>query len=358
MTIYPFRLRAFALAAAVLTLSACGSHETPPEPPRLVMTHVVAQGDGRSDANYSGEVKPRYETPLSFRASGKMASRLVEVGQAVQPGQPLARLDPADLELNASAARAQLAAAESDLNFAKAEYERYQGLRAKNFVSQAALEGKEATWRAARGRMEAATAQSGLARNQSAYATLTADAAGVISAVLAEPGQVVAAGQPVLRLARPGEMEVAISVPENRVAELKSADNIRIALWAEGSRTYAGRIREIAPMADPVTRTYAVRVTLLEPDADVRLGMTANVLLGRKGETPVAVLPATAIFQQEGKPAVWVVGADNTLALRPIEVAQFREDGALVTGGLTAGERIVSAGVHKVVAGEKVRLAP
>ncbi|MGE5491654.1 MAG: efflux RND transporter periplasmic adaptor subunit [Actinomycetota bacterium] len=358
MATIPLPLRAFALAAAVATLGACGSHETPPEPPRLVMTHVVSPGDGRLDANYSGEVKPRYETPLSFRAGGKMASRLVEVGQTIQPGQPLARLDPADLELSASAARAQLAAADSDLNFAKAEYERYQGLRAKNFVSQAALEGKEATWRAARGRMEAATAQAGLARNQSAYATLTADAAGVISAVLAEPGQVVAAGQPVLRLARPGEMEVAISVPENRVAELKTAENIRIALWAEGSRTYGGRIREIAPMADPVTRTYAVRVTLLEPDADVRLGMTANVLLGRKGTSSVSVVPATAVFQQDGKPAVWIVGADNTLALRPIEVAQFREDGALVTGGLKVGERIVSAGVHKVVAGEKVRPAP
>lgn len=351
-------IRAAVLAGAVAILAACGQKEQPVEAPRLVVTHVVSPGDTRAEANYSGEVRPRYETPLSFRAGGKIAQRLVEVGQAVQAGQPLARLDPADLELGAGAARAQLAAAESDFAFAKAEYERYQGLRARNFVSQAALEGKEAAWRAARGRMEAASAQAGLARNQSAYAVLAADTAGVVSAVLAEPGQVVAAGQPVLRLARPGEMEVAISVPENRVAELKAAEDIRIALWADSGRSYAGRIREIAPMADPVTRTYAVRISLLEPDAEVRLGMTANVRLGRPGTAAAAVVPATALFQQAGKPAVWVVGGDNTLALRPVEVAQFREGGAVVTGGLQAGERIVSAGVHKVVAGEKVRIAP
>ncbi|MBS1191076.1 MAG: efflux transporter, family, subunit [Rhodocyclaceae bacterium] len=351
-------LRAAALACAIATLGACGSKEPPPEAPRLVATHVVGAGNARTEANYSGEVKPRYETPLAFRAGGKMASRLVEVGQAVRPGQPLARLDPADLELNAGAARAQLAAAESDLIFAKAEYERYRDLRGRHFVSQAALEGKEAAWRTAKGRMEAATAQAGLARNQSAYATLAADAAGVISAVLAEPGQVVAAGQPVLRLARPGEMEVAIAVPENRVAELKAATEIRIALWAENGRTYAGRIREIAPMADPATRTYAVRVSLLAPDADVRLGMTANVFLGRQGTTAGVLVPATAVFQQDGKPAVWVVGAGNALVLRPVDIAQFREDGALVAGGLKAGERIVAAGVHKVFAGEKIRFEP
>jgi multidrug efflux system membrane fusion protein len=340
------------------TLGACSDKEQAPEAPRLVATQVVGPGDSRTEANYSGEIRPRYETPLSFRAGGKIVQRLVEVGQAVQPGQPLARLDPADLELSASAARAQRAAAESDLAFAQAEYERYRDLRVRNFVSQAALEGKEAAWRAARGRMEAATAQAGLARNQSAYATLTADAAGVVSAVQAEPGQVVAAGQPVLRLARPGEMEAAIAVPENRVAELKAAEEIRIALWADSGRTYAGRIREIAPMADPVTRTYAVRVSLLEPDAEVRLGMTANVLLGRRGGQGVVAVPATALFQQDGKPAVWVVGTDNTLSLRSIEVLQFREDGVLVKGGLKAGERIVAAGVHKVVAGERVRFAP
>lgn len=345
-------------AILLACLAACGSQEAPPPAPRLVLGHVVGQGDGRAEANYSGEVKPRHEIAVSFRVAGKLRERLVEVGQAVAPGQALARLDPADVELGASSARASLAAAESEFAYAKADFERFQGLRAKNFVSQAALEAKEAAYRATRGRMEAAGAQAGLARNQAAYATLTADAAGVVSAVLAEAGQVVAAGQPVLRIARPGEMEVAIAVPENRVGELRSADSLRISLWAESGRSYAGRIREISPMADPVTRTYAARISLLDPDAGVRLGMTANVLLGRKEATAAMLIPSAALFQQGDKPAVWVIGADQALALRPVEVAGFREDGVLVAGGLQAGERIVAAGVHKVVAGEKVRLAP
>lgn len=359
-------LRSAALAGALALLAACSREAPPPPADRLVVAHLVAAGEVRSDANYSGEVRPRHETPLAFRIGGKLTSRLVDVGQAVAAGQVLARLDPADAALGASAAQANLAAARADLTFAAAERERYRGLRERNFVSQAALEAKEAAWQAAQGRLDAATAQAGLAGNQNAYAVLCAETAGVVSAVLAEAGQVVAAGQPVLRLARPGEMEVAIAVPENRVGELQAADRIRIGLWAqnpageEGGKEaggYAGRVREIAPMADPVTRTYAVRVSLLEPDAAVRLGMTATVRLGRGGGK-AALVPATAIFQQAGKPAVWVIGADGRVALRPVEVAQFREDGALVSAGLAGGERIVAAGVHKLAAGETVRVAP
>lgn len=343
--------------ALVCGLVAC-SQEVPPEPPRLVLTHVVGQGGSRSAINYSGEVRPRYETAVSFRVGGKLRERLVEVGQSVKAGQVLARLDPADVELNASSARASQAVAASELAYAKADLERYRDLRAKNFVSQAALDAKETAYRAAAGKLEAATAQAGLARNQTGYATLTADTAGVVSAVQAEAGQVVSAGQPVARIARPGEIEVAIAVPENQVGELRTADDIRIALWAESKRTYAGRIREIAPIADAVTRTYAVRVSLLDPDDSVRLGMTANVLLGRKEAASAVLIPAAALFQQGDKPAVWVVGADQALSLRPVQVMAYREDGVLIGGGVKAGERIVAAGVHKVVAGEKVRFAP
>lgn len=355
-------LRPAVVAGALVLATACGREEPPPPAERLVVSHLVAAGGVGAEANYSGEVRPRHEAPLAFRVGGKLASRLVEVGQVVAAGQLLARLDAADVALGAAAAGATLAAAEAELGFAAAERERYRGLRARNFVSQAALEAKETAWRAAQGRFDAAAAQAGLAGNQRAYAELKADAAGVVSAVLAEPGQVVAAGQPVLRLARPGEMEVAIAVPENRVGELKAADHIRISLWAQNPAgddegRYRGRIREIAPVADPVTRTYAVRVSLLEPDAEVRLGMTANVRLGRGGGKGF-LIPATAVFQQEGKPAVWVIGADRSVALRPVEVMQFREDGALVGAGLTAGERIVAAGVHKLTAGETVRIAP
>lgn len=350
-------LPAVAGLVLIALVGACAREPAPALPPRLVATQVAGAAAIGGEADYSGEIRPRQETALSFRIGGKLVERSVEVGQSVRPGQILARLDASDVGLNASAARATLAAAESDLAFARAEHERYSDLRARNFVSQAALDAKAAALTAARGKMEAASAQAGLARNQSAYASLAADAAGVVSAVLAEAGQVVAAGQPVLRIARPGEMEVAISVPENRVAQLRAGDGARISLWAESGPGYAGRVREIAPMADPVTRTYAVRISLLEPGPAVRLGMTANVRLRHAG--PAALrLPATALFQQDGRPAVWVVGADQTLALRPVEVASFAEDGVLVSAGVQAGERIVTAGVHKLTAGEKVRLAP
>lgn len=336
-------------------LAACGSEPAPKDLPRRVAMLVVAVGNADEVVNYSGEVRPRIESALSFRVGGKIAARLVQVGDTVKAGQVLARLDPADVELNAAAARAQLAAAESERTLAKAEVERYRELRGKNFISQSALDAREATAKSAQGRWEAAQAQSGLARNQSGYAALTADAAGVVATVQAEVGQVVAAGQPVLSVARPGEKEVAIAVPENRVAELRQASTVSVTLWADAKHNYRGRIREISPAADPVTRTYAVRVAIVDADEQVRLGMTANVLLQRQGSAPSALLPATAIFQSAGKPAVWLIKADNSVELRPVAVGAFREDGVRVDSGLQAGDKVVAAGVHKLIAGEVVR---
>jgi RND family efflux transporter MFP subunit len=210
--------------------------------------------------------------------------------------------------------------------------------------------------------LTAAEAQAALARNQMAYATLVADRAGVIVAVLAEPGQVVAAGQPVFRLAPDGEREVEINLAETEVAHFTLGMPAQVSLWAQGrtAAPLAGKIREITPLADPVTRTYAVRVAL--PDADPRLplGLTASVRFPeasrQKGEAAFR-LPLAAVFQQGARMAVWIVGADDTVSLRPVTVAELADDGAWVTAGLNAGERIVAAGVHKLTAGEKVRLA-
>lgn len=347
-------LRLLSLLLPML-LAACSGEPAPKEAPRRVAMHEVQIGNAEEIANYSGEVRPRIETAMSFRVAGKIAARLVQVGDTVKAGQVLARLDPADVELGAASARAQLAAAESERGLAKAEVERYRELRSKNFISQSALDAKEAAFKSAQGRWESASAQSSLARNQSSYAALTADAAGVVSAVQAEVGQVVAAGQAVLSVARPGEKEVAISVPENRVAELRQAGKIDISLWADAARSYSGRIREVAPAADAVTRTYAARVTIVDADANVRLGMTANVLLRRPGGAASTLLPSAAIFQSSGQPAVWLIKADNTVELRPVEVLAFREDGALVGKGLANGDKVVAAGVHKLIAGEAVR---
>ena len=331
-----------ALVLAATLVAACSEKPLPPAPPKVVRTLIVGAAESAGTPSYSGEVRARYETPLGFRVGGKIAVRLVDAGARVKAGQPLARLDAADAALQAEQADASRALAEADAR-------RFRDLRARNFVSQAALDAKETA-------LTAASARAGLARNQSTYTTLAADHAGIVAAVLAEPGQVVTAGQPVLRVARDGEREVAIALPEGAFAGLKPGAEAEIGLWS-GGRTYGGRLRELAPAADPATRTYAARVSVTDADEALALGMTASVRFAVAGRAPLPVVPLAALHQQGGEPAVWVVGADRAVSLRKVRVAAYTDAGAAVAEGLTAGERIVAAGVHKLTAGEKVRLA-
>lgn len=332
------------LAAACL-LAACAKEAPPPEPPRPVLTGVVGAVDAADAPVYAGEVRSRYETPLGFRIPGKIVARLVDAGAAVRAGEVLARLDAGDSALS-------VAAAEAQLTLAEAEARRFRELRARNFVSQAALDGKETTLKAAR-------AQADLARNQGAYTVLRAEQDGVVAQVAAEVGQVVGAGQTVLRVARPDTLEVAIAIPESRRPGLRVGQVAEVSLWADGAARYAGVLRELAAVADPATRTYAARVGIRDADARVLLGMSAGVRLagGRVDAGERFSVPLGAIFQQDGKPALWVVGADQTLALRPVEVAAYGEGTATLAGGVVAGERIVVAGVHKLAVGEKIRVA-
>ena len=330
------------VAVALALTSACSKAPPPPEPPRPVLTARVADSADASAPTYSGEVRSRYETPLGFRIGGKISARYVDVGARVKAGDVLARLDPADSALAVSSAQAQLALANADLA-------RYRELRAKNFVSQAALDAKETSYKSAQ-------SQAGLARNQSDYTVLRADHAGVVEAVAGEVGQVVAAGQTVVRIARSDTLEVAVAIPEARVGEpLKDA---RVTLWADPQASYRGVLRELSPVADAATRTYAARVTLVDADQRVALGMSANVRFDSEAATarsaPLAV-PLGAIFQKDGAPALWVVAADQTLSLRPVAVAAYGETTATLSGGVERGERIVIAGVHKLSAGEKIK---
>ena len=203
-------------------------------------------------------------------------------------------------------------------------------------------------------------AQADLARNQSAYTVLRADKAGVIDQIAAEAGQVVAAGQAVMRHSRTDALEVAVAIPESRVTGVQVRQPAEIRLWADDQASYRGRVRELAAVADATTRTYAARVTIDNPDARLRLGMTAHVTFPSEGTTKPSAkmfsVPLAAIFQQDGKPAVWVVGSDETLTLRPIEVHAYGEQDAQVAGGVSADERIVIAGVHKLHAGEKIKV--
>ena len=334
---------AIVLAAAV-PLTACKEAEAPPAVPKLVRTLKVSPGGTAADSRtYSGEVRARIETTLGFRIGGKLVERRVDVGTTVKAGQVLARIDGADTALQVAQAEAQRALAAADLS-------RYRDLRAKNFISASALDAKETAFKAAE-------AQAGLAKNQAAYTALVADRPGVIGQVLAEPGQVVGAGQAVLRMAPDGEREIAIAVPESELAALRLGQEAEVVLWANAAKI-AGRLREIAPAADPVTRTYAVRVALKDADPRLPLGMSATVRFAAAvGEAARIVVPLAAVYQKDKQPAVWQVGADGSVSLLPVTVGAYRDDGAVISSGLTGGEQIVAAGVNRLAAGEKVRIA-
>jgi len=335
------RLRLGLVMTLLTLIAACGREAPPPEPPRAVLTRVLGERAGAEALTYSGEVRSRYETPLAFRIPGKVSARLVDAGAVVSSGQVLARIDPADSELSATAASAQL-------ELASAERDRFRHLRAQNFVSQAALDARETTFKAAK-------AQAELARNQSAYTRLRADHAGVITQVALEVGQVVAAGQAVMRLARTDTLEVAIAIPEGRMPDVRALGSAEVTLWADDDAHYTGSLRELAPAADALTRTYAARVAISQPDARLMLGMTAKVRFLRTDGSTRLTVPLSAIFQHQGRPALWIVGADETVSLRPVALAAYHEDGAVLASGVTAGERIVVAGVHKLSSGERVR---
>jgi multidrug efflux system membrane fusion protein len=344
-----------AATCLALALSACGSTETPPP----VAPKVLVQPAGAGDAGvtvYTGEIRARHEVDLAFRVGGKIAARLVDSGMMVKAGQPLARLDPADLQLSRQAAQAQVAAAESEFTTAGAERARYADLVAKRFVSQAAFDAKENAFRSAQARLEQARAQSRISGNQAEYGTLVAEHEGVITAVLADAGQVVSAGQPVFRLARPEEKEVAIAIPEGRLAELKAARQIAVSLWAQPELVMAGEIRELAAAADPATRTYAARIRIVDPASAVALGMTARVILGSPSSAAI-VVPLTAVVDNGKGPQVWVVD-DGKAMIRPVEVAAFREDGAAIASGLKAGEMVILTGQRRLVDGQAVHAQP
>lgn len=329
---------------------------------RPVVAMTVGASDAAGGAVYSGEVRARREADLGFRVPGKIIARVVDVGASVKKGQVLARLDPIDNQMNADASRAAVAAAKTDLQFASAELDRYKTLFEKNFVSKTVLEQKSATFDAAKSRLDQAESQASITRNQVGYTTLVADQDGVITAVLAEAGQVVGAGQPVMRLARPEEKEVLISIPETRLAATRAAKEVAVRLWANPEKIYRGHVREVAPSADAGTRTFATRVSILGADADVALGMTANVLFPNgpattgKSAGSATIIPLTALSREGDKTAVWVIDAkSNQVSLRSVGVKQYREDGIVIGSGLAAGDMIAVAGVHKLVTGQTVR---
>lgn len=345
----------FATITATVFLAGCGVSDTPPAATPTVMVQAASRAPAGGNI-YSGEIRARHEFDVAFRVGGKIAARLVDAGAEVKAGQALAQLDPADLELSASSARAQLAAAESDFATASAERERYSGLVKQKFVSPAAFDAKDNTFNSARARLAQAQAQNKISGNQASYGTLSSDKAAIVTAVLADAGQVVSAGQAVMHLARPEEKEVAIAVPENRLAALKSAQNITVNLWADPKINVQGKVREIAPAADAATRTFLVRINLIDPPPAIQIGMTARVVTGDTQAAPLLV-PLGAVSDHGQGPQLWLV-QDGKATPRAVQIAQFREDGAAIGSGLSEGELVIVSGLNRLTAGMAVKPRP
>lgn len=340
-----------------LLLAGCQHEAPPPLPPRIVNVLKVESARPDALASYTGDVRARYETALGFRVPGKIAARLVDVGAIVKAGQPLARLDPADQQLGIDTARQQTVAAQANFEQLRSDLQRFTELKKDGFISAADLDRRTAAFEVAKAQLAQSKSQLDVSRNQSAYTVLIADHDGVVTAIAAETGQVVAAGQMVARVARLTEKEVLVSIPENRVDAFRSTPEIAIDLWASPGKFYLGKVRELSPAADPVTRTFAARVSIVDADAAVGLGMTANVYLKTNEAGAIARLPATAVFQKGDAPAVWIVDPKSSqVVLRPIKVARFGDEGVTVADGLAVGDVVVRAGVHKLFAGEKVRV--
>jgi multidrug efflux system membrane fusion protein len=346
------------LFSILLLLTACG-REAPSAPPadiRSVRAEQAGLLAAHNSTRYTGEVHARYETVLAFRVAGRVQSRAVEVGTQVKAGQTIATLDPSDYALAATAAQAERVAAESEAKLAQQDLQRYTELRAQNFIAQAELDRRQTAADAAQARVRQLRAEATRQGNQQAYTRLSAPHAGVVTALFVEAGQVVAAGQPVAQLAKSGEREVSIDVPENALDALRAARTLKIRLWSAPGVAYAGRLRELSPMADAASRTYRARVSILQPDAAVKLGMTATVEVDGQAASSLSVAQS-ALFKVSGQPQVWVVDQKTgKVAARSVRLGELTGDRAAIVSGLTAGEWVVTAGVHKIAPGQQVRV--
>jgi membrane fusion protein, multidrug efflux system len=352
-----------ALGLAVVALTACSpAAPAATEDVRPVRTMTVGVSEIDAAASYAAEIRPRFESRLGFRVPGKITQRLVDVGATVTVGQPLARWDANDFGLAAAAARAQVASAQANLELAQAELKRTQSLAEQNFVSGSRIDQAQTQVRAAQAQLDAAQAQAKSQGNQAAYSTLLSDRAGVVTAVEAEAGQVVQAGQTVVRVAsissKTSDSDAVFNVPEQVAKALKPGVPAAVSLWSAPGKTLNATVREVAPAADPITRTFAVRASLQDPDNAAPLGATATVRING-GQQQALVVPLNAVVDKDGKQAVWVV--ENGAAKRvPVVVAGpalgTTAASLAIAQGLAPGAKVITAGLHTLNEGQKVKL--
>ena len=341
--------------SALLVLCACSKPVEKTEDVRPVRVMTIALEPATSALVFSGEVRPKVESRLGFRVNGKIVARLVEVGTTVKRGQVLMRLDPQDLALAQVQAQAGMSAAESNRDLAKAELKRYQELKEKNFVSATVLDSKETTYKAAQASFEQSVAVYKNQLNQSSYTSLVADADGVVTSVDAEVGQVVAAGTPVIRVAQTSDIDVVVGIPEDKVSTIRQLTDVSVRLWANKGEAIPAKLRELSPIADPVTRTFAAKLALPPTQKDLKLGMTASATFALK-DAPIAIkLPLTALFQEKNVTSVWLVEA-GAVRLVPIVISGSSGQSVLVGAGLNPGQVVVTAGVHQLKVGQKVSI--
>ncbi|HJV61424.1 MAG TPA: efflux RND transporter periplasmic adaptor subunit [Albitalea sp.] len=353
-----FLLPAIASAAV---LAACSKTEPAPEPIRAVRTVTVSSDAAGGTYEYAAEVRARTESRLGFRVGGKLVRRSVDAGSTVKAGQVLAQLDPQDLRLGQEAARAALLAAQVNHDQTLADFKRYKDLRDQGFISSAELERRDTALKAAKAQLDQAKAQASVQGNQAAYAALVADASGVITGVDAEPGMVVSAGAPVVRLAHDGPRDIVFAVPEDKVDLVKALASqpgrFKVRLWGARTEPMPATIREIAAAADPVTRTFTVKADIgTNASKEVRLGQTATVLVEMPKTVGINKLPLSALKEEQGHTVVWVVDKANmTVKTQPVQVAGADGNDAVISGGLSPGQVVVTAGVHVLNPGQKVK---
>ena len=347
-----------ALPLSLMILAACGDKPPAAEPVRAVRTLTVGALSGATTRDYAAEVHARIESRLAFRVAGKITQRPVNLGDRVKAGQALAQVDPTDLRLGQDAARAALSAAQVNYEQTATDYKRYQDLRAQGFISTADLERRDSGLQAAKAQLDQARAQAGMQTNQAGYAALTADAPGVITAVYADVGAVMAAGTPVVSLAHDGPRDVVFAVPEDQLAVFRrlqgSAGAVSVTLWG-GSATFKATVREVSAAADPATRTFQVKADL--PAGAAELGQSATVHVELAPADGKLRLPLQAVAGHDSQSVVWLLDK-STMKVREQPVAVLRPEGdnLVIDGGLKSGDVVVTAGAHVLTPGQTVSL--
>jgi RND family efflux transporter MFP subunit len=344
------------LALVVIALTGCNEKvaETaaPGRPVLVAAVHYEAETPERT---FVGTIRPRIETDMGFRVPGKIAKRLVEVGQTVDVGEPLATLDEVDLKLQAEQAEAEFRAATGVLAQAGAAEQRAKDLRAKGWTTDAQLDTSRAAADEARARLNRAERSVELTKNSLSYATLVADTRGVVTATLIDAGQVVASGQTAIRVARFAEKEAVVAIPETLLGRAKSG-NATVTLWSDADKKYTAKLREVAPSADPATRTYLAKFSLPDAGESVSLGMTATLTLSDSATERVAKLPLSALYSQGGDPSLYIVDDSGEVSLNPVTVKSYQSNCVVITGGVAEGAKVVALGVQKLDPAQKVRV--